>query len=107
MTIETNAGEKHFTSAIVREVSVHTYPLGKGALIGAGVFTALLAAAPTCRSDRDCLPIAAVPFGAGVGLAIAALIPRMTTVFRAQQKHASFSPEFSHGTIGVRGSLRW
>jgi hypothetical protein len=50
MTIAIDTGEKHFTSAMVREVSVRTYPLGNGALIGAGVFAALLAAAPTCRS---------------------------------------------------------
>jgi hypothetical protein len=107
MTIETDAGEQHFTSALLREVAVRSYPLGKGALIGAGVFAVLLAASPACRSDRDCISIAAAPFGAGVGLAVGALIPRMTTVFRAQGKHASFSPEFSRSTIGLRASLRW
>ena len=83
------------------------YSLGKGALIGAGVFAALAAAAPACRSNPNCTPIGAAPFGAGVGLAVAALIPRMTTVFRAREKRASFSPEFSRGAIGVRASLRW
>jgi hypothetical protein len=107
MTVETNAGEKRFTRDDVRAVAVRSYPLGMGALIGAGVFAAALAASPSCRSDPDCIPIAAAPFGAGVGLAVGALIPRMTTVFRAQEKPVSFSPELSRGAVGVRASLRW
>ena len=107
MTIETDAGEKRFTSATVREAAVRGYSLGKGALIGAGVFAVLFAAAPACRSNPHCIPIAAAPVGAGVGLVVGALIPRMTTVFRAPEKRASFSPEFSRGAIGVRASLRW
>jgi hypothetical protein len=107
MTIETKAGEQRLTSAMVREVAVRGYPLGKGALIGAGAFAILVAAAPACRSGGDCNPIAAASFGAGVGLAVAALVPGMTTVFRAQKKQASLSPEFSRSTIGVRASLRW
>jgi hypothetical protein len=107
MTIATAAGEKRFSSATVREVAVRGHSLARGALIGAVVFPVLLAAAPGCRSDPDCTPIVAAPFGAGVGLAVGALIPRMTTVFRAQEKHASFSPQFSRGAIGVRAILRW
>lgn len=108
MTIETDAGPKHFTSGIVREVAVRGHWLGKGAaLIGAGVYVAAVAAAPSCRSNPDCIPIAAAPFGAGLGLAAGALIPRMTTVFRAQETHASISPQFARGAFGVRASLRW
>jgi hypothetical protein len=107
MTIETDAGEKRFTSAVVREVAVRRYALVKSALIGAGVFAVVLAAAPACRSNPDCIPIAAAPVGAGIGLAVGAVIPRMTIVFPAQAKHASLSPEFSRGVIGVRASLRW
>ena len=107
MTIETDAGEKRFTSATVRKVAVRGYSLGKSALIGAVVFPVLLAAAPACRSNPDCILVAAAPIGAGVGLAVGALIPRMATVVRAQEKRASLSPEFSRGAIGVRTSLRW
>ena len=107
MSLETDAGEKRFTSATVREVAVRGYPLGRGALIGAGAFAVLFAVAPACRSNPDCTPIAAAPVGAGVGLAVGALIPRITTVFRSQEKRASFSPEFSRGAIGARASLRW
>jgi hypothetical protein len=107
MTIETETGDEHFTSANVRQVAVRGYMLVAGALIGAGAFPALLAASPGCRSDPDCVPIAAAPFGAGVGLAVGALIPRMRTVFRTQEQHVSFSPEFSSSAIGVRAGLRW
>ena len=107
MTIETDAGKKRFTSATVRKVAVRGYSLGKSALIGAVVFPVLLAAAPACRSNPDCILVAAAPIGAGVGLAVGALIPRMATVVRAQEKRASLSPEFSRGAIGVRASLHW
>jgi hypothetical protein len=53
------------------------------------------------------MPIAAIPFGAGIGLAVGALIPRMTTVFRAQEEHASLSMVFSRDAIGLQASLRW
>jgi hypothetical protein len=109
ITIETDAGEKRFTSAAVREVAVRGYWLGRGALIGAGALTVLFATSPNCRSaGGDCVPIVAAPFGAGVGLAVGALIPRMRTVFRAQEPpRVSFSPAFSRGAIGVRATLRW
>jgi hypothetical protein len=107
VTIETDAGERHFTSAVVREVAVRGYSLGRGALVGAVAFPVLLALSPGCRSDPDCVPIAAAPFGAGLGLAAGALIPRMTTIFRAQEPHATVSPVLSRGAIGIRASLRW
>jgi hypothetical protein len=82
--------------------------LGKGAaLIGAGVYVVAVATASSCRSNSNCIPMAAAPFGAGLGLAVGALIPRMTTIFRPRETHASFSPVFSRRAIGVRASLRW
>ena len=71
------------------------------------MFAVFAAGAPACRSNPNCTPIGAAPFGAGVGLAVGGLIPQMTTVFRAQEKRVSLSPEFSRGAIGVRVSLRW
>lgn len=105
LTIESDAGERRFTSATVREVAVRGYSLGAGTLIGAVVLPVVLAASPGCRSDPDCMPIAAAPFGAGVGLAVGALIPRLRTVFRVPQ--SSFSPVFSRGNVGVRATLHW
>jgi hypothetical protein len=107
MTIETDAGPRWFTAASVRAVAVRGYPIGKGALIGAAAFTLLAATAPACRSNTDCSPIAAAPFGAGVGLAVGALIPRMTTVYPLPAKNLTFSPDIIRGGLGIRGSLRW
>lgn len=107
MTLETDAGPRRLTSATVRDVAVRRYSPGRGALFGAGIFTVLAVAAPACRSNPDCSPIAAAAVGAGVGLAVAALIPRMTTVFRMQERRPSFSPQLSRGVRGIRVSLRW
>ena len=107
LTIETSGGERRFTSATVHRVALPTHPLGKGALIGAGAFALIAAVAPACRSNTNCVPLVAAPFGAGLGLAAAALVPRMTTVYRAQEAHVSFSPAFSRGSLGVLASLRW
>ena len=111
MIVATNAGEKRFTSAGVREVAVRRHPLGKSALIAAGAFGLLAVAVPSCRSNPDCQPIAAAGIGAGVGLAVGALIPGMTTVLQLPQKHArlssSWSPALSRGAVGVRATLRW
>ena len=51
IAIQTDAGEKRFTTATVREVAVRGHSLGKGALIGAEVVAVL----------------GAVELGAGVG----------------------------------------
>ena len=94
IAIQTDAGEKRFTSDTVRAVAVRGHALRKGALIGAGVFAVLGAVAVCSRegsegtassSDRS----AAAPFGAGVGLAMGALIPQMRTVYRAPENRAS------------------
>jgi hypothetical protein len=107
LTIETDAGPRRFTAASVRAVAVHSYALGKGALIGAAAFTLLAAAAPACRSNPDCTPIAAAPIGAGVGLAVGALVPRMTTVYPLAEQKLSLSPEITRGGLGIQASLRW
>jgi hypothetical protein len=107
IAIQTEAGEKHFTSDIVREVALRGHALGKGALIGAGVF-AVLGAVATCsrQGGGDCVIIGlfrAAPIGAGVGLAIGALTSRMRAVYRAPENRASVPP--SGGAIGVQASL--
>jgi hypothetical protein len=107
MTIETDDGPKRFTAASVRAVAVRSYPLGKGALIGAGVFTVLAVTAPACRSNPDCVPIAAGAVGAGVGLTIGALIPATRIVYPAPKASLSLSPAFIRRGIGIRADLRW
>lgn len=106
-TIRTDAGEKPFTSDAVRAVAVRGHAFRKGALVGAGVF-AVLGAVATCSHEGggDCLIIGtlgAAPVGAGVGLAMAALIPSMRTVYRAPVSRA-FAPRSATAT-GVQASL--
>jgi hypothetical protein len=110
ITIETDAGEKRFTSDTVRNVAVRGHALRKGALIGAGVFTVLGMVALCSREEAregsaNCVfgLLSLPPFGAGVGLAMGALIPHMRTVYRAPENRAS-GPR-SGDTIGVQASL--
>ena len=107
IAIQTDAGEKRFTSDTVREVAVRGHALRKGALIGAGVF-AVLGAVAICSHEGggDCViigPLGAAPIGAGVGLAIGALISRMRTVYRAPENRASVPR--SRAASGVQASL--
>jgi hypothetical protein len=107
MAVQTEAGPKRFTSDTVRAVAVRGHALRKGALIGAGVF-AVLGAVATCSHEASagCGVIGvlgAAPIGAGVGLAIGALIPRMKPVYRASEDRASVQP--ARAASGVQTSL--
>lgn len=107
MAIQTDAGEKRFTSDTIREVAVRGHSLRKGALIGAGVF-AVLGALAVCAHEGggDCIivgPLGAAPIGAGVGLAMGALLSRMSTIYRAPESRASVPG--SRAASGVQASL--
>jgi hypothetical protein len=107
MAIQTAAGENRFASDAVREVAVRGHALGKAALIGTGV-VAVLGAVATCSHEGggNCVIIGlfgAAPIGAGVGLAMGALIPQMRTVYRAPENRASVTR--SGGVIGGQASL--
>ena len=107
IAIQTQAGEKRFTNDTVRAVAVRGHALRKGALIGAGVFAVLGAvAAARTKAVGHCIivgPLGAAPIGAGVGLAIGALIPRMRTVYRPPESRASVPA--AGGASGVQASL--
>ncbi|MBI4885526.1 MAG: hypothetical protein HY824_00385 [Acidobacteria bacterium] len=107
IAIQTDAGEKRFTSDTVREVAVRGHSLRKSALVGIGVF-AVLGALAVCSHEgsRDCLVVGsagAAPIGAGVGLAMGALISRMRTVYRAPESRAPIPA--SRAARGVQASL--
>ena len=106
IAIQTDAGEKRFTSDTVREVAVRGHSLRKGALIGTGVF-AVLGALATCSHEGggDCsiVGLGAAPVGAGVGLAMGALLSRMRTIYRAPESRASVPA--SRAASGVQDSL--
>jgi hypothetical protein len=110
MAIQTEAGEKRFTSDTVRTVAVRGHALRRGALVGAGVFTvlgmvAMCSREPEREGSANCVvrSLGVPPFGAGVGLAIGALVPQMRAVYRAPEHRASVPP--SGGEPDVRVSL--
>jgi len=82
LTIQTDAGEKHFSRDTVREVGVRGHSLGRSALIGAAAFAALAVVA-SARGNTGAQPPAAGMLGAGAGLAVGALVPQMKTIYRA------------------------
>lgn len=105
--IQTEAGERRFTSDTVREVAVRGHSFRRAALVGAGVF-AVLGAVAVCSHEGggDCAIIGSLgasPIGVGVGLAMGALIPRMRTVYRAPESRPSVPPTRAAG--GAQASL--
>ena len=104
ITIQTDAGEKHFTSEQVRKVAVRGHSLGKSALIGAGVFAVLgVVATATQGESAGARPIGAAVIGAGLGVAIGALVPQMKTIYRPPEGRASVPR--SREDIGAQSSL--
>ena len=110
ITIQTGAGEMHFTRETVRQIAVRRRPLRTGVLIGAGVGAVLGALAACTGADRsECAdgPILLGGFGGGIGLAVSALIPRTTTVYPMPEKRTFVLPAISRGVVSIRVSRRW
>lgn len=105
--LETPSGELRFEVRDVRDVKRRTHGLARGALIGAGAFTLVVASAPACRSNDDCQPWAAAPVGAGLGLAVAALIPHTTTVYRKPGLGLALSPLITRHAVALQARMRW
>jgi hypothetical protein len=104
IAIQTDAGEKHFTSEQVRNVAMRGHALGKSALIGAGVFAVLGVVATATQGGNDgARPIGAVVIGAGLGVAIGALIPQMKTIYRPPEDRASVPR--SRDAVAIQPSL--
>ena len=110
ITLQTAAGEKHFTRDTVRQVAVRHQPLRMAVLIGAGAGAAIGAVAGCAGPDREeCAdaPIIAGAFGAGLGLAVGALIHKTTIVYPEPEQRTFIVPAISPGAVGVRVSRRW
>lgn len=110
ITLQTAGGEKHLTRESVRQVAVRRRPLRTAVLIGAGVGAATGAVAACTGSDREeCAdaPILGGGVGAGLGLAVGALMHRTTTVFPEPEKRTFIVPAISRGVVGVRVSRQW
>jgi hypothetical protein len=110
ITVHTDAGEKHFTRKTVRQVVVRRQPLRLAVLIGAGAGAATGAvAACTGPKREECAdaPVMAGALGAGLGLAVGALIHRTTIVYPEAEKRPFVSPLISRDAVGVRVSRYW
>lgn len=110
ITLQTAAGEKHFTREAVRQVVVRYQPLRMAVLIGAGA-GAVTGAVAACTGPKreECAdaPIIAGAFGAGLGLAVGALIHKTTIVYPEPEKRTFIVPAISRDAVGVRVSRRW
>jgi hypothetical protein len=110
ITIQTDAGEKHFTQETVRQVAVRHQPIRMAALVGAGAGAATGAVAACTGARREeCAdaPIVASAFGAGLGLAVGALIHTTSIVFPAPEKRTFVLPAISRDAVSVRVRRRW
>ena len=110
ITIQTDAGEKHFAREAVRQIAVRRQPMRMAVILGAGAGAATGAvAACTAPGRENCssAPIFGGAFGAGVGLAVGALIHKTTIVYPEPERRTSVVPLVSPGTAGVRISRRW
>ena len=108
--LQAAAGEKHFTRETVRQVAVRRQPLRMAVLIGAGVGAATGAVAGCAGPDREeCAdaPIVVGAFGAGLGLAVGALIHKTTIVYPEPEQRTFIVPAISRDAVGVRVSRRW
>jgi hypothetical protein len=110
ITLQTAAGEKHFTRETVRQVTVRRRPLRMAVLIGAGAGAATGAVAACTGPEREeCADasIIAGAFGAVLGLAVGSLIHQATVVYPEAEKRALVLPMISRDAVGVRVSLHW
>jgi hypothetical protein len=110
IAIQTNEGERRFTSENVRQVAVRQRPLRTAVLIGAGAgWVAGAVAACTGQNREECVdaPIMSAALGAGLGLAVGALVHKTTTVYPEVQKRTSIVPVILHDSIGVRVGRSW
>ena len=107
LTVQTEAGAKHFTSDSIRSVAVRYHPMLRAALIGAAAF-AVVGAVAICshRGGSDCALVGAVgaaPVGGGAGLTVGALTTRMKAVYVATER-CRWTVPFSGTTMSVSQS---
>jgi hypothetical protein len=110
ITLDTAAGERHFTREAIRQVVVRRHPLRMAVLVGAGIGAAVGAIAGCAGPGREeCAdaPIIVGAFGAGLGLAVGTLIHKTTAIYPDPERQTSIVPAISHGRVGVQLSRRW
>ena len=108
IAILTDAGEKRFTGAGVREVAVRKQRRLVGTLVGAAVGAALGALADCRGGENDTCDLdMPILLGAGVGFGVGAAIHKTTVVYPDRRTHAFVAPTISRGAFGLRAGLRW
>jgi hypothetical protein len=110
VALQTAAGEKHFTREALRQVAVRHQPRRMAVLIGAGAGAAagaVLACTGSNREECADAPIFGGAFGAGLGLAVGALIHKTTIIYPAPEQRTVVLPAISRDGVGVRVSRRW
>jgi hypothetical protein len=110
LTVQNDAGEKHFTRETIRQVAVRQRPLRTAVLIGAGAGSVAGAiAACTGPNREECLDasIMSAALGAGLGLGVGALAHKTTTVYPEVEKRTSILPVILRDTVGVRVERSW
>jgi len=107
IAIQTDAGERRFKGADVREVAVRQHRRLMGTLIGAAVGGALALAGCAASEDDACDPDLPIPLGEGVGFGVGAAIHHTTIVYPERGKRAFLAPLISPGAVGLRAGLNW
>jgi len=110
IAIQTDAGEKEFTSEALTKVVVRRSPVRLMTLIGAGAGI-VAAALSECRGEphSECPDgiVLAGGLGAGVDAIVGALIQRTTTVYALQRRVTAVSPLIRRDAVGVRAAVYW
>jgi hypothetical protein len=110
IVVRTDAGEKRFARETVRQVAVRRRPLRMAVLIGAGAGAAAAAVAACKGPDREeCAdaPILAGGLGAGLGLAVGAVIHQTALVYPEPDSKVFVLPVISRDAVGVSVGRRW
>jgi hypothetical protein len=110
VTVRNGAGEKRFIRETVRQVAVRQRPLRTAVLIGAGVGSVAGAVAACTGPNREeCVDASIMPaaVGAGLGLAVGALVHKTTIVYPEVEKRTSILPVISRDTLGIRVGRYW
>jgi hypothetical protein len=110
VTVQNDDGEKHFIRETIRQVAVRQRPLRTAVLIGAGAGSVAGAVAACTGPNREeCIdaPIMSAALGAGLGLAVGALVHKTTTVYPDVEKRTSIVPVILHDSVGVRIDRSW
>ena len=110
LTIHTAAGDRHFTRAGLRQVTVRRRHLRSGTLIGAGTgatYGALSECGDSAHGECADGVIIGGALGAGAGVLIAALLARTTTVYPEHDQRTFVSPHVWRAGVALSVTRSW